>query len=416
MQIELLTIGDELLLGFTVDTNAAYLARQLAAIGVEIVHRTTVGDDAEKIAAAVSEAIERTGAVITTGGLGPTADDRTRPVIAKLFGRELVRDDAIVAQIEARFWRMTSAKMPQTNIVQAMVPTGARVLQNNHGTAPGLWIEDAEGRWVAMLPGVPREMRGLTADSIIPILRERIGVAPTAIISRTIRTTGIGESALSERLGELGKSVHGMPLAFLPGWAGVDLRLTSRTLAPDDAVRALDAAERELRDVAGPVVYGDDGDDLAKLVLDSCRDRGHTIAVAESCTGGLLGARLTEFPGSSDVFRGGVIAYDNSVKTKLLGVSDVTLSTRGAVSEEVVREMADGCAKELGTTIGIAITGIAGPGGGTPEKPVGTVWIGISGLGETRALGRQYVGDREEIRLRATQAALDQVRRGIASL
>ena len=416
MQIELLTIGDELLLGFTVDTNAAYLARALAAIGVEIVHRTTVGDDAEKIAAAVSEAIERTGAVITTGGLGPTADDRTRPVIATLFGRELVLDESIVAQIEARFWRMTSAKMPQTNIVQAMVPAGARVLENHHGTAPGLWIEDAQGRWVAMLPGVPREMRGLTQDSILPILRERIGAAPVAIVSRTIRTTGIGESALAERLGELGKRVDGMPLAFLPGWAGVDLRLTSRTLPPDEATRALDSAERMLRDVAGPVVYGTESDDLTELILDMCRERGLHIATAESCTGGLLGARLTAIPGSSDVYHGGVIAYDNSVKTKLLGVSDVTLREHGAVSEQAAREMAEGCAKSLGAQIGVGITGVAGPGGGTEEKPVGTVWIAVSGIGETRALGRVYVGDREEIRMRATQASLDQIRRGLASI
>jgi nicotinamide-nucleotide amidase len=416
VQIELLTIGDELLLGFTVDTNAAYLARALAAIGVEIVHRTTVGDDAEKIAVAVSEAIERTGAVITTGGLGPTADDRTRPVIATLFGRELVLDESIVAQIEARFWRMTSAKMPQTNIVQAMVPAGARVLENHHGTAPGLWIEDAQGRWVAMLPGVPREMRGLTQDSILPILRERIGAAPVAIVSRTIRTTGIGESALAERLGELGKSVDGMPLAFLPGWAGVDLRLTSRTLPPDEATRALDSAERMLRDVAGPVVYGTESDDLTELILDMCRERGLHIATAESCTGGLLGARLTAIPGSSDVYHGGVIAYDNSVKTKLLGVSDVTLREHGAVSEQAAREMAEGCAKSLGAQIGVGITGVAGPGGGTEEKPVGTVWIAVSGIGETRALGRVYVGDREEIRMRATQASLDQIRRGLASI
>ena len=416
MQIELLTIGDELLLGFTVDTNAAYLARTLAAIGVEIVHRTTVGDDAEKIAAAVAEAIERTGAVITTGGLGPTADDRTRPVIAKLFGRELVLDESIVAQIEARFWRMTSAKMPQTNIVQAMVPAGARVLPNNHGTAPGLWIEDSERRWVAMLPGVPREMRGLTQDSILPILRERIGAAPVAIVSRTIRTTGIGESALAERLGELGKSVDGMPVAFLPGWAGVDLRLTSRTLAPDEAARALDRAEQMLRDVAGPVVYGEASDDMAELILDLCRERGLHVATAESCTGGLLGARLTAIPGSSDVYLGGVIAYDDSVKTKVLGVSEVTLKEHGAVSEQAAREMAEGCARALGAHIGVGITGVAGPGGGTTEKPVGTVWIAVSGIGETRALGRVYVGDREEIRLRATQASLDQIRRGFAAI
>jgi len=412
----LLTIGDELLLGFTVDTNAAYLARELAAIGVEIVHRATVGDDAEQIAAAVSEAIERTGAVITTGGLGPTADDRTRPVIAKLFGRELVLDESIVAQIEARFWRMSSAKMPQTNIVQAMVPTGARVLQNNHGTAPGLWIDDAKGRWVAMLPGVPREMRGLTHDAILPILRERIGAAPVAIVSRTLRTTGIGESALAERLGDLSQSVEGMPLAFLPGWAGVDLRLTSRTLAPGDAKLALDAGARMLREVAGPVVYGEESDDLAELVLGMCRERGYSIAVGESCTGGLLGARLTAIPGSSDVFHGGVIAYENSVKTKLLGVSDVTLKEHGAVSEQVAREMAEGSARVLGTTIGIGITGVAGPGGGTPEKPAGTVWIAVAGVGETRTLGRMYVGDREEVRLRATQASLDQLRRAISCL
>jgi len=412
----LLTIGDELLLGFTVDTNAAYLARELAAIGVEIVHRATVGDDAEQIAAAVGEAIERTGAVITTGGLGPTADDRTRPVIAKLFGRELVLDESIVAQIEARFWRMSSAKMPQTNIVQAMVPTGARVLQNNHGTAPGLWIDDAKGRWVAMLPGVPREMRGLTHDAILPILRERIGAAPVAIVSRTLRTTGIGESALAERLGDLSQSVEGMPLAFLPGWAGVDLRLTSRTLAPGEAKLALDAGARMLREVAGPVVYGEESDDLAELVLGVCRERGYSIAVGESCTGGLLGARLTAIPGSSDVFHGGIIAYENSVKTKLLGVSDVTLKEHGAVSEQVAREMAEGSARVLGTTVGIGITGVAGPGGGTPEKPAGTVWIAVAGVGETRTLGRMYVGDREEIRLRATQASLDQLRRAIACL
>ena len=252
-------------------------------------------------------------------------------------------------------------------------------------------------------------------DAILPILRERIGAAPVAIVSRTLRTTGIGESALAERLGELGKFVNGMPLAFLPGWAGVDLRLTSRTLPPDAAARALDDAERTLRDVAGPVVYGKGSDDLAELVLQMCRERGLHIATAESCTGGLLGARLTAIPGSSDVYTGGIIAYDNSVKSKLLGVSDVSLREHGAVSELVAKEMAEGCARALGTQIGIGITGVAGPGGGTPEKPVGTVWIAVAGFGDTRTLGRAYVGDREEIRLRATQASLDQVRRAIGS-
>ena len=416
MQVEIVTIGDELLLGFTIDTNAAYLARTLAEIGVEIVHRTTVGDDEDRIAAAVRDGIERTGAVITTGGLGPTSDDRTRPAIAKLFGRELVRDDDIVEQIRQRFWRMSSAKMPETNIVQAMVPTGARVLENRHGTAPSLMLEDEKGRWVIMLPGVPREMRGLTSDTIIPLLRERVGAAPIAIVSRTVRTTGIGESALAERLGDLAKGVNGLPLAFLPGWEGADLRLTSNSLPVDAAVRALDEAEQKLREAVGSFVYGGERDDLAALVLAMCRERGLTIATAESCTGGLLGARVTAIPGSSDVYVGGVVAYDNSVKTTLLGVRDASLSEHGAVSEQVAREMAEGCARALGTRVGMAITGIAGPGGGTAEKPVGTVWIAVAGAGDTRTLGRVYVGDREEIRLRATQASLDQLRRALALL
>jgi nicotinamide-nucleotide amidase len=416
VQIEIVTIGDELLLGFTVDTNAAYLARSLAGIGVEIVHRTTVGDDSELIAAAVKDAIERTGAVITTGGLGPTADDRTRPAIAKLFGRELVCDDAIVEQIRQRFWRMSSAKMPEANIVQAMVPVGARVLENRHGTAPSLMLEDEKGRWVIMLPGVPREMRGLTNDTIIPLLRERIGDAPIAIVSRTLRTTGIGESALAEKLGSLAKGVDDLPLAFLPGWAGADLRLTSHTMRAEAAARALDAAAQKLREVLGAFIYGEEDDDLAALVLARCREQHLTMATAESCTGGLLGARITAIPGSSDVYVGGVVAYDNSVKMKLAGVSDVSLREHGAVSEQVAREMAEGCARALGTQIGIGITGIAGPGGGTDEKPVGTVWIAVAGVGETRALGRVYVGDREEIRLRATQASLDQLRRALAPL
>ena len=416
MQIEVVTIGDELLLGFTIDTNAAYLARALARIGVEIVHRTTVGDDAEQIAAAVKDAIERTGAVITTGGLGPTADDRTRPAIAKLFGRELVRDDAIVEQIRQRFWRMSSAKMPETNVVQAMVPVGARVLENRHGTAPSLLLEDEQGRWVIMLPGVPREMRGLTNDTIVPLLRERVGAAPIAIVSRTLRTTGIGESALAEKLADLAKGVDGLPLAFLPSWAGADLRLTSHTLPAEAAIRALDAAARKLRDVLGAFFYGEEDEDLAALVLAMCRERHLTIATAESCTGGLLGARITAIAGSSDVYVGGIVAYDNAVKTKLVSVRDVSLDEHGAVSEQVAREMAEGCARALGTQIGIGITGIAGPGGGTAAKPVGTVWIAVAGIGETRALGRVYVGDREEIRLRATQAALDQLRRVLALL
>jgi len=202
MRLELITIGDELLLGYTVDTNAAFIARTLAEIGVEVVRRSTVGDDAPAIADAVRDALERTGAVLTTGGLGPTADDRTRPVIGALFGRVLQRDDAVLAAIEARFRSFGIQRpMPASNVVQAMVPAGARVLANHHGTAPGLWLEDERGRWVAMLPGVPSEMRAMIRETILPMLVERAGQANTVVRSRTIRTTGIGESALAEYLG-----------------------------------------------------------------------------------------------------------------------------------------------------------------------------------------------------------------------
>jgi len=412
MRIELLTIGDELLLGFTVDTNAAHLARALAAIGVEIVRRGTVGDRAEDIAAAVRESLERTGAVITTGGLGPTSDDRTREAIAALFGRALHKDDAVMAQVESRFARL-GAKMPPSNVNQAMIPDGARVLTNRHGTAPGIWLEDEKGRWCVMLPGVPREMRGLLKDELLPILEARVGPDPTVILSRTIRTTGIGESALAEKLGDLGRGVDGLPLAFLPGWPGVDLRLTSTTRRAPSAETALASATAKLRAAAGRYVYGEGDTDLAAVALGACRERGLKLATAESCTGGLVGARITAIPGSSDVYVGGIVSYANEAKESELGVPKAMLAEQGAVSEPVARAMVSGVCDKLHAGVGIAITGIAGPDGGTKEKPVGTTWIAVQVPGSITTLNRVYLGDREEIRLRASQAALDMVRRAL---
>ncbi len=336
MQIELLTIGDELLLGFTIDTNAAHIARALAALGISIVRRGTVGDDAEAIATAVKEALDRTGAVITTGGLGPTADDRTRNVIAGVFGRKLVKDDAVLAAVEARFGKLGS-KMPASNVSQAMIPEGARILVNRHGTAPGLWLTDDRGRWCAMLPGVPREMRGMLKEELIPVIAGMVGADPPVVMSRTVRTTGIGESALAELLGELGKGVDGLPLAFLPAWPGVDLRLTSVGRRAPVAEAGLTAAASKLRAAAARYVYGVDDTDLAAVVLQMCRERKLQIAVAESCTGGLIGGRLTAIPGSSEVFVGGVISYSDVVKQEKLGVRVDTLRAHGAVSEPVAR-------------------------------------------------------------------------------
>lgn len=416
MKIEIVTIGDELLLGFTIDTNAAHLGRELASLGVEISHRTTVGDSADSIAGAVRGALDRTGAVITTGGLGPTSDDLTKPSIASLFGRGMYRDEAIVEGMKARWARLKRAgPFPESNIAQAMIPEGATILPNQHGSAPGIWLEDETGRWVAMLPGVPREMRGLLADEVIPRVRsllEREGGSPPSIKSRTLRTTGVAESALADQLGPLAAGFDGLSLAFLPAVDSVDLRLTSRGLSAPEADAALDRGMVKLREAAGRYVYGEENTDLAQVVLDACRRRGIKLAVAESCTGGLLGARLTAIPGSSEVFVGGLIAYDNSVKREALGVTDTELEEHGAVSEEVAAHMARSVRERLKTEIGIAITGVAGPGGGTAAKPVGMVWVALDGIGAQARCLRLF-GTREEVRQRAAQAALDMVRRAL---
>lgn len=414
MNVEIVTIGDELLLGFTIDTNAAHLARQLAAIGVQITRRQTCGDSATEIASAVREALDRTGAVITTGGLGPTSDDMTKESIAAIFGRAMERHDDIIEALKAR-WKAwgRSGELPVSNYQQAMIPAGARILTNNHGSAPGIWLEDERGRWVAMLPGVPREMRGMLADALLPLVRERVTGEPTVIVSRTIRTTGVGESAIADALGPLARNPEGVGLAYLPGWEGVDLRLTSRGRNAADAAAALQRAGDALLGVVAHATYGEGDTDLAAVVLDLLRERDMMIAVAESCTGGMLGARLTAIPGSSDVVLGGVIAYANGIKERLLDVETETLGAHGAVSEETAREMAEGAARLTAADVAVSITGIAGPGGGSPEKPVGTVCFGLFVEGRVSSTRAVMVGDRDEIRRRAAQAALNLVRKAL---
>ena len=413
MQIEVVTIGDELLLGFTVDTNGAWIARELAQHGISVVRRTSVGDSADEIAAAVGDALERTGAVVTTGGLGPTSDDLTKPSIARLFGRGLYVDDAVVASLHRR-WKALgrTGDIPRSNLQQALIPDRAVVLPNAHGTAPGIWLEDAHGRWVAMLPGVPREMRGLCIEQLLPRMLQRVAGAPTVLRSLAIRTTGIAESALADRILAIeGLDLEGLDLAYLPGWEGVDLRLTARGHSADEADSRLARVAAVLRSAAGAHVYGVGTDDLAGVVLAALRAAGKRIAVAESCTGGLLGARLTAIPGASDVMLGGVVAYHNDVKVSVLGVRRETLEAHGAVSEEAAREMASGARAVLGAAVGVGITGIAGPSGGTPEKPVGTVCIAADVDGTVQGFRTVLIGDRHEVRQRSAQSALSLVRR-----
>lgn len=414
MNLELVTIGDELLLGYTIDTNAAHIARELSALGVSIVRRATVGDTAADIVSAVRDAIERTGAVITTGGLGPTADDLTRPAIAELFGRDLVPDEERWQKLRAMWTQRWHREIPESNRAQIMIPRGAEVIENRHGSAPGIWLEDERGRWCAMLPGVPRELRGMVADEIVPRLRGRLHAEYHVVRSRTLRTTGIPESELAGLLGPMAAGAGGLSLAYLPGQDGVDLRLTSRNRTAVETDDLLAFGVASLRDQLSRYAYAEGDTDLAAVVLDLCRDRGLHVAVAESCTGGLLGARLTAVAGSSAVVVGGIIAYSNDVKHQLLGVPMETIDQHGAVSEQVAIDMATGARRRMGAEVGVSITGIAGPGGGTPDKPVGTVWTAADVDGTVRTHGSRFIGDRAEIRYRSTQAALNLVRRMMA--
>jgi len=412
MDLELITIGDELLLGFTVDTNAVHIARTLADLGVRITRRATVGDTPADIVDAVRTALDRTGAVLTTGGLGPTADDRTHESLALAFGRDLVLHEPARAALAERWQQRFGRPMPDSNTRQFMLPQGAEVLTNRHGSAPGIWLEDSVGRFVATMPGVPREMRGMLSEEIVPRLLARAGdTTATVVRSRTLRTTGISESACADRLAEFRGAVHDVPLSYLPGLDGVDLRLTVNGLSSIEADSTLERATNTVRERVGDWIYGEGDDDLATLVLSALRAHGHSIAVAESCTGGMLGGRLTAISGSSSQVLGGIIAYDNRIKVEQVGVPEALLVAHGAVSEPVARAMASGVRARFGAAVGVGITGIAGPGGGSADKPVGTVWVAVDVAGAVHAVKPVLPGDRGEIRHRATQIALDRLRR-----
>ncbi len=402
MNIEVVTIGTELLLGMTVDTNGAEIARALADKGVRVIRRTSVADRPAEIREAVREGLQRTGAVITTGGLGPTRDDVTKKVVAELYDAPLIFDEGIWTSLVERFARL-GRKPVESNRGQAEVPRGATVLRNRWGTAPGLWLQGSQGLTI-LLPGVPYEMRMLLQHEVLPRLSQAAG--GRVIRSLQVRTSGIPESALAERLGEIEREIAPVTLAYLPGLEGVDLRLSAWDLDGAEADRRLREAANLVLARTGDTVYGEGDADLAAIVLDAARARGVRLAVAESCTGGLVGTRLTEIPGSSDVFVGGVIAYDNALKRDLLGVAAAVLETHGAVSEPVARAMVEGAAQRFGVRAAVAVTGIAGPSGGTETKPVGTVWVAwvVDGVvGSRRTL---LPGSRHEIRARAAQAAL----------
>lgn len=410
----LLTVGDEILLGQIVNTNAAWLGERLAGAGVDLRRAETVGDDVDAIAEAVERAYaDGAAVVVVTGGLGPTHDDVTRAAVARVFGRDLVFHPDLFAAIEARYTER-GRTMPPIGRVMAEVPEGFDVLDNPKGTAPGLWGTREPGGQragrpdvVAVLPGVPYEMEAITEGAVLPRLR---ALQDGFVLSRTLLTVGKGESDLAGLL-DGWAAPPGLALAYLPSLGTVRLRVTARGPDREAAQALVDEGAAAIRGRLGTLVFGEGTTTLEAVVNDLLAEHGRTVAFAESCTGGAVAARVASVPGASRVLRGGVVAYDNAVKADLLGVASDALDAFGSVSEPVALQMARGVRERLGADVGVATTGVAGPGGGTPEKPVGTVWVAYAdGKGE-RAVGLRLTRDRAvNIGLTAT-AALDLLRR-----
>jgi nicotinamide-nucleotide amidase len=417
MTTELVNTGSELMLGRVLNTHQQWLCRELANLGYVVSRQTAVPDTAPDIQAAVRESLARADLVITTGGLGPTSDDLTRDGIAQLLGRKLQPSADVLAHIAQRF-ALLNRPVPERTRAEALVPEGAQVLPNAHGTAPGLALEvepnpfrPGRPAWLILLPGPPRELRPMFTDSVVPLLRRALPLA-SRFVCRTLRATGIGESMVEERVGpRLSDLIEaGLELGYCARPGQVDVRLAARTL---EAGRLVDEAEAIVRAQLGHYLYGVDEEELEAVIIRLLTDRKQTLAVAESCTGGCIAHRLTNVPGASAVLLAGLVTYGNAAKQKLLGVSAEMLAQHGAVSEPVARQMAEGARKQTGADYALSVTGIAGPGGGTAAKPVGTVYIALAGPFETVVEPHVNPWDRETFKQVTAQQALDLLRRTV---
>ena len=418
MNIELINTGSELLLGRVLNTHQQWLCRQLADRGYVVTRQVAVADTGADIQQAVREALTRADLIITTGGLGPTSDDLTRDLIAQLLGRKLHEDAAMVAHIES-FFKHRHRVMPASTRVQAMIPAGAEILPNPNGTAPGLAIEVAPnafrdgGRrsWLVMLPGPPRELRPMFTDAVVPLLARALPLED-AFVCRTLKTTGMGESVVEETVAGPLKALTeaGLELGYCARTGEVDLRFVAR--GAQGAALVAEAAEIA-RGLLGVAVYGEGDEQLEAVLVQMLTARNETLAVAESCTGGFLANRVTNVSGASAVFLAGLVTYSNEAKREFLGVQAETLAAHGAVSETVAREMAEGARRRTGATYALATTGIAGPTGGTPAKPVGTVFIAVASPRGTKVLARVNRYERETFKFVTSQQALDLLRREI---
>jgi nicotinamide-nucleotide amidase len=405
MQVELVSVGTELLLGQIVDTNAAYLAGKLSELGISVYHKTTVGDNAERLAAALRITLGRSDVVLATGGLGPTEDDITAAAVAEVMGVGLVEDEATSERIRS-FARFRGIRLLDSLLRQALVPCGAEVLPNPVGTAPG-FIISRDTKTLIALPGVPTEMRGMAEQSVFPYLADRLGqTASGVIISHVLRIAGMGESQAEAAISDLIREQTNPTIAPLAKIHEVFLRLTARAPDRTAAERLIAPVEAEIRTRLGEHIYGADDETLESVVGGMLTDARLTMAVAESCTGGLIGHRITNVPGSSEYFLSSVTAYSNESKTRLLGVSNDTLRQHGAVSAATAAAMAEGVRQLAAADIGLSVTGIAGPGGGTTEKPVGLVYLGRSDASGTVTEELRLRGERRMIKERAAQMAL----------
>jgi len=372
-EISILTIGDELLIGQVIDTNSAWMARELNASGFYVKRRVAVGDNRDEIWKALDEESAHARIILITGGLGPTADDITKPLLASYFGTRLVINKDVLAHVEHLFKNVFGRPMIERNKKQAEVPESCTVIHNSRGTAPGMWFEK-NGRIYASMPGVPHEMQGIMKDSIIPTLLERFTTG--AILHRTLLTAGIGESFLAERIEAWETALPPeLKLAYLPNLGMVRLRITGRGKDERELDELLTTQFEALKNLVAEWLVTDQDDTLPKLVSRLLRNSSKTLATAESCTGGFIAHLLTKEPGASDFFIGSIVSYANQVKKELLSVKEETLSQFGAVSEETVIQMTKGALVALGTDYALATSGIMGPDGGSPDKPVGTVWI-----------------------------------------
>jgi len=410
MTSEVLSIGNEVLSGRTLDTNFQFLARLLEGAGARVAGHQAVPDEARAIAAALEQAFARADLVVTTGGLGPTPDDLTVAAVAQALGLKTRLDEAVLQALEERWNRVIGrGTMPANNRQQALVPEGATVWPNPVGSAPGILVAQGAKRLV-LLPGVPEEMRALARDFLAPLARELSG---TTVEYAVVRTVGIAESVLEERLHDLADLVGGAWVAYLPGLGGVDVRVA---LPANDGVAVAARVRQVVLERAGEYVYSTDDRSLEQVVLDLLVERKWMLAVAESCTGGLLGGRITDMSGASRAFAGGVICYSNDAKVALCGVRPETLEAHGAVSAEVARELATGVAQRFGATCGIGVTGIAGPDGGSPEKPVGTVHVAAATPDGVHHRHLKLFGNRAQVRERSVTAALELLRRRVLGL